>query len=1084
MRFRLGPKFDLGSSPNASTCTHGYARSCESALLKRRMEIVPTQTVLRLYIRPMVSFPLGTSALFGSKIRIRSEAVMKTCCVKLSLAVLLIIANLPNVCCMAQDIRLSQYIHTAWRVQDGVFNSAPTSIAQTTDGYLWIGTETTGLLRFDGVQFVPWESPSGSSGSLFPVHSLTATSDGSLWVGKRNVMRIKDGKTTTYPQLDELARPWAILEDPNGGVWISSYGSRKHTPLCHFSDRESRCFSKADGLPCSQGNALFRDRRGNLWQACNEKIVTGLPGKFTSTELPLSSADTNHANVGAFLDQPDGSMLVGRLRAGKNKGLQVYRNRRWTTYKIQGLDGSTLAVSALYRLRDGSFLIGTIDRGIFRVHGQFVDHFGASEGLSSDSVIDILEDRESNVWIETVEGLDRLRLPKVITFSRREGLTHGAPVLAGRNGAIFVGAPGGLDEIQGNSISSLMPRDLPGTVVEVLLEDRARRLWINVDRTLVVREGARLRVVTNHNGTPVGNLYQLIEDGAGGIWGVRLDWTLIHIRGYVASEERIRPPGALVKALGRERDGSLIVTFEDGAILNYKDGMAKTIVPAGGPRLWMPTRLPGGQLIGWADTRQTIAAYQDGKFQELGSKNGLPCNGPNDFFYDKQGTLWLHLSCGLVAIDNVELERIWKDPNAKISYRRFDGTDGFHSGSSDFEPRSAQSLDGRLWFSNGSSLEMIDPKNIATNVLPPPVHVESIKADRKANTPQPSIELPRLTRDVEIDYTALSLSIPEKVHFRYRLDKHDKDWQDAGTRRAAFYNDLPPGNYRFQVIASNNDGIWNTTGDTVSFFIPPAFYQTTWFNVLLAITVAALMWSLYLLRLRQATANVQKRLLAQMEERERIARELHDTLLQGFQGIALRVQGVTKRMPIEDPLRGMMEEVLDRADEVLLEGRQRVRDLRQRTANEVDLADRLTKCGEELSKDHVASFSLAIIGVPVVLEYTVQEEAYRIAAEALTNAFRHASASKIEVEITYDSSGLRISVRDDGGGIDNAMLMNGHSGHWGLTGMRERANAIRAVLNIWSCEGAGTEVGLAIPAPIAYPRKQKSITSEKAAPLA
>ena len=274
-------------------------------------------------------------------------------------------------------------------------------------------------------------------------------------------------------------------------------------------------------------------------------------------------------------------------------------------------------------------------------------------------------------------------------------------------------------------------------------------------------------------------------------------------------------------------------------------------------------------------------------------------------------------------------------------------------------------------------------------------------------------------------------------------------------------------------MACNNSGVWNETGAVATFVIEPTFYQTAWFKALMAIAVVGVLWALYLLRLKQATANVHDRLFAQMGERERIARELHDTLLQGFQGITLRMQGVAKNMPSQDPLRKMMDDVLDRADEVLREARQRVRNLRRRTSDENELADRLTKCGQELAKDHTAAFTLAIVGELRILESTVQDEAYRIVVEALTNAFRHASASKVETEVTYDSSALRIRVRDDGVGIDKAVRSNGHPDHWGLTGMRERAEAIRAELNLWSSQSAGTEVELVIPASIAY-RKSPS----------
>ena len=244
--------------------------------------------------------------------------------------------------------------------------------------------------------------------------------------------------------------------------------------------------------------------------------------------------------------------------------------------------------------------------------------------------------------------------------------------------------------------------------------------------------------------------------------------------------------------------------------------------------------------------------------------------------------------------------------------------------------------------------------------------------------------------------------------------------------------------------------------------------------MLCAITVVAVLWALYQLRLRQVGREFNAGLEARVNERTRIARELHDTLLQGFQGIALRMQGVAKNLPMEAPPRKMMEEVLDRADEIMREARHRVRNLRRRATDENELAERLTKRGQELSQDHAASFTLAIVGAPRALEPTIHDEAFKIAGEALTNAFRHASASKIETEVTYNASALRIRVRDNGVGIDTAVLSNGQPGHWGLTGMRERARAIRAELNIWSRQAAGTEVEVVIPASIAYPREKKA----------
>ncbi len=272
--------------------------------------------------------------------------------------------------------------------------------------------------------------------------------------------------------------------------------------------------------------------------------------------------------------------------------------------------------------------------------------------------------------------------------------------------------------------------------------------------------------------------------------------------------------------------------------------------------------------------------------------------------------------------------------------------------------------------------------------------------------------------------------------------------KSPGTRRQAFYNDLGPGRYRFRVIACNNDGLWNEAGAVLDFVIPPAFYQTWWFRVFYGTVAAGALWLLYLYRLKQATAKVHERIEGRLEERERIARELHDTLLQGFQGLMLRFQAVMKMLPEHEPAHQMMEKVLDRADEVFLEGRERVRELRAEGTTSDDLAKKLTLCGEELAQDHASLFTLAVVGAPQVLDPDVCNDAYRIGREALINAFQHSRSTKIEAEITYDRAGVRLTVRDDGSGLDQATLNRGRDGHWGLAGMRERAQKIGAQLNI------------------------------------
>jgi signal transduction histidine kinase len=420
-----------------------------------------------------------------------------------------------------------------------------------------------------------------------------------------------------------------------------------------------------------------------------------------------------------------------------------------------------------------------------------------------------------------------------------------------------------------------------------------------------------------------------------------------------------------------------------------------------------------------------------------------------------------------------EIQKWWANDAAVLQMRIFDSADGVQAGIAPFQG-AARGADGKLWFANEGTLQMIDPLHLPVNSIPPPVHVEEVTADRKSFALGNYLHFPALTRDVAIRYTALSFVAPQKVRFRYMLEGQDKTWQEAGTRREAFYTNLAPRSYRFRVIACNNDGLWNETGDSLSFTIAPAYYQTNAFVFLCTGAFFGGLWLLYLLRLKQATAQIQQHIGTRLEERERIARELHDTLLQGFQGLMLRFQAVMKTT-LSDPKTAhqMLEKALDRADEVLLEGRQRVRDLREEGLGGDDLSRALTQCGEDLSQDHSSEFSLSVQGTTRPLDPIVFNDVTRVAKEALSNAFRHAEASKIEAELAYSDAGVCLKIRDDGSGIDPVILNVGKLGHWGLSGMRERAEKIGARLKILSQAEGGTEVELTVPAKVAYPKTPK-----------
>jgi signal transduction histidine kinase/ligand-binding sensor domain-containing protein len=873
-----------------------------------------------------------------------------------------------------------------------------------------------------------------------------------------------------------------MIEDHAGKIWLTRY----HVPpgegsLCEVGDHGLRCYGPSDGVPASFGLGLTEDATGNLWFAA-ESLFRWKPGAPATPYLDL----IKHPQLIDVAADHSGNLWTTMQELGPKFGVQYFHDGIWGECSIGKFHSSTLKSSTLFVDRAGAVWIGTDNDGLYRVWNGTVDHFSRSDGLSGRNITFLYEDHEGNLWVSTDGGLDLFRNTPVITYSMDEGLNSNSinDVMASSDGVIWAGNSENVGASGTTSAAILRPQDIrfskgpnfPGRL-ESMFQDHSGALWFSIENGMIVAyEHGKVKEILGRDGHLFHEprILAIIEDQTQTILALIRD-KLFRIRDHCMVEAIGLPkdlvPGGYLAA--NPTGGVWIVGLRQGVTL-YLNGIMQDHPYPAPPK---PLKV-NGVIADSADplllaTTQGLLRWNGKSWDTLNDTNGFPCDILMGAIKDRHGALWIMADCGLVKIEASELQKWREKPGSHPSFAIFDALDGARPGLSyDFEPRMSLGPDGRLWFANGNAVQTINPDNVYKNILTPPVHIEQLIADNRLFQLSGQLRLPPNPHNLELDYTALSFSVPQKVLFRYYLEGHDKNWQGPVTRRQAFYNDLPPGTYRFHVVACNNSGVWNEIGAESVFVVEPTFYQTLWFKGLVGIAVVGVLWALYLLRLKQATSNVRQRLLAQMEERERIARELHDTLLQGFQGITLRMQGVSKNMSAQDPLRKMMEEILDRGDEVMREARHRVRNLRRRTTDENELPNRLTKHGKELSRDHAVRFTLAIVGTPKILQSTVQDEAYQIVAQALTNAFQHASASIIEVEVTYDSSVLRIRVRDDGIGIDNKVRVKGQPGHWGLAGMRERAQALRAELNIWSREAAGTEVELVIPASIAYPRGQ------------
>ena len=868
------------------------------------------------------------------------------------------------------------------------------------------------------------------------------------------------------------------VEEENGTVWVIRAGTADGTgPLCQVKGMAVRCYGKADGIPEEPYSSLARDSAGNLWLGGSTSLTRWRPGSFQTYYLSGLKSNTGQPGCVRLAPKPDGSLWVGICNHGPGLGLQQFSQGMWKPFVVPGFDSSTLQVLTLFLDRQNALWVGTVGQGVYRIYGGEVDHFGRSDGLSGDAIYAFFEDREGNLWVATDKGLDCFRDLQITTFSTREGLTTPAvgSVQAMRDGAIWIGGENALDILgpgpgQGRLRSVQTGKGLPGNQVTSLFEDHAGRHWVGIDNTLNIYENGRFTRITRRDGSPMGMILGITEDVENNLWVLSFGppRMLIRIFDRKVQEELPTPQIPEVSSLVADPRGGIWLGLFSGDLARYQQGHTDIFRFEHPPNSRVNQVLLGsdGSVLG--ATTFGLIGWSNGKQKTLSARNGLPCDAVNGFVEDTSGDLWLYMQCGLVEITRSDLQKWWAQPNVNLQPKVLDVFDGFQSGNrAPFESQAVRTLDGRLWFANAAVAQMIDPSHLARNLIAPAVHVEQIIADRKGHSLRGEVRLPARTRDVEIDYTALSFAVPQKVRFRYRLEGRDTDWEEAGTRRQAFYTDLRPGTYRFRVIACNNDGVWNQQGASLDFNVMPAWYQTLWFKLLFAVIVLTTAWALYRLRVRQVAHALAVRFDERLAERTRIAREFHDTLIQTIQGSKLVADDALDQSADPARMHHALRQLSEWLGRAIQEGRAALNSLRTSATETNDLADGLRRATEEcrMFSPMVASFS--VDGDAREMHPVVRDEIYRIGYEAIRNACVHSKASRLQVGLKYGQD-LAISVGDNGVGIPEAIINGSTDGHYGLQGMRERAARIGAKLRIVSSLDSGTEVSLVIPGRIAF----------------
>ncbi|KAB7764323.1 sensor histidine kinase [Xanthomonas maliensis] len=999
---------------------------------------------------------------------------------QLALLWLLLCCCLPVFAQLA-DYPLSQLHHMRWTVQNGA-PSGMVALAQTRDGYIWV-VGNGGLFRFDGVEFERIRQVGGIQLPVAQVYGLWARPGGGLWVnylfGGLSFIG-EDGSLHNYSSAEGLPpnTVMSFAEDAAGIMWVGTTRGLYRLHGRRWILAEDNWQATTPGV-----YELELDRDGTLWAYTNESIHFKRRGEqgFQSG-LKIAGEMT----WGNLLKAPDGRVWLLHQRLGLTE-LRTPRSRSTLALEWRQIFEPRSELAELMIDRDWNLwhsAAGGLTRTPIKAAGSAAVPAVMQENLAPDPIRllgetprMVMQDREGNVWAVSDGGLSRFRASAFV----RVGLEHasrGAGMATATDGSIWVSdSEHGLHRLQNGFKQESF--HFPHEDYSVLHRDHAGALWFGGRTSSIYRRSGTTRVEWRPKDTRGGGGIQAIvsqPDGTLWVSVIRVGvyrvvdnhWTLW---GGLAGLPREPATSMTLDTAGRlwlgyVRDRIVLVDGDRVSVYGAADGLvagAVQVIAVSGRNLWV-----GGE--------KGLARFDGTRFHPVLSSEGNPFGSVTGLIERAGGELWLNTSDGAVLIDADQARRVAAEPEHRVRFRLFDHQDGF-PGSAQLLgpwPTAVESSDGRLWFSTSNGVVTLAPRLLPRNTVVPPVYIKSITVDGKrigddANT-RSVLQLPSTPKVMQIAYTAPSFTMPERVRFRYRLEGSQMGWEDVGTRREAFFTGLPPGNYRFQVVAANESGVWNGTGASLAFVVPPTFVQSRAFLVLCAAAVLGAFGLLFVLRMRQIKAKLQWRSEARLLERERIARDLHDTFLQGVQGLMLRFQSAAERIPEGERARELMEEALDRADRILADGRDKVAELR--TSICLDLPEALAMSGNELSRDYGVAFQALVEGNRRELDPLVVEEAFHIGAEALANAFRHACATHISVVTVFARRQLEVRVNDDGSGFD---LSGVRDGRWGLKGLYERAARIRGKLLVASRRGVGTMVQLQLPAKWAYKRPRKRL---------
>ncbi len=950
---------------------------------------------------------------------------------------------------------LTQYAHRIWGQEEGLFQPTIYSILQTRDGFLWLGTQDS-LIRFDGMHFREFEEAELHQ-SL--IRTLAEDGEGNLWVGSlgAGVAKITPaGVVTRLTTKEGLPSDsvFCLASDSKHQIWICT-----NQGLTVLSGGRFHVFTTADGMPSNQIRSTCESPDGVRWVAgLDFGLARSKGSRFQTYSGPDISAKEN---VTALQCASDGTVWVG-----KASGLTQIKNG--VSHSFTTRDGlPDNAVSALTEGPDQSLWIGTND-GISRYrngegrNGE-ISVYRTRDGLSHSVVLSLYVDREGSLWAGTKDGLDQFTDGKVTPYTTSEGLSGNevGPVLEDVSGRLWIGTLGhGLNSFDGHRFLNITTREglIDNTIFSLEL-DKTGDLWVGTRKGLNrLRNGKVFATYTRANGLSGAEIRALFVDMQGSLWA-GTNKGLDHFDGGHFTRENLGAgsgsngivalTGGRIVRLFASTDASGFYFLRNnqwsGDSLDVTRSVDCYFLDHTRHSVWMGTL--GSGLLRW----------QNGAFTHVRVKDGLYDNRIYSIVRDNDANFWMASSKGIFRVSQKELDGFADGRIHSVTSIPFSTGQLRFECQSGVQPGAYRTHDGRLWFSTTNGLVVVDPNHLLSNKMPPSVQVTAILINGQRVDPHADVQLKPSERNMEIRYAGLSFVSPEKISFRYILDGYEKAWTEAGARREAFFTNLPPGHFRFEVMARNADGIWSTRPAVLNFTIEPRLYQRTWFFPLLAIAFALAIVTGYRMRVRR----LKQRFGLVLAERSRIARELHDTLLQGLSGITMQLQALWTKLPLSKE-KQFLAEIIQDAARCSTEARHSLWGLRVvGSAESLDFSDKLAKLARQAVNDKAISLSLNLQPVSLSEFPEAEYQLLRIAQEAISNAVVHAGAPDIVITLRLEKQELDLVIEDNGIGFEPAEQQP--FGHFGVVGIRERASEIGAELTITSLPGRGTKVSIRLP---------------------